>query len=129
MQDKLFRKGLVVGIIFLFIRVGIYPAIAVESKQSYDYDIGSFIICFISGTNKAKTSNDEYQLILNNGEGNDTMKVLGIARCIYGEVVLIEWLNIHVWKIKAERFIGISVNGFVFGIGLEVYVEPNYIPN
>jgi hypothetical protein len=120
---------LVVGIIVLFIGLGIYPAIAVETKQFYDYDIDSFIICFISGTYKEKTSNDKYQLILNNGEGNDTMKVLGIARCIYGEVVFIERLNIHVWKIKAERFFGISVNDFVFGIGLEVFVEPNYIPN
>jgi len=34
MRDCLFRKGLVVGIIFLFIGVGVYPAFAEDTKQS-----------------------------------------------------------------------------------------------
>jgi len=34
MRDCLFRKGLVVGIIVLFIGVGVYPAVADESESS-----------------------------------------------------------------------------------------------
>ena len=36
MRDRLFRKGLVIGIIVLFVGVGFQPAFAVESKLSTD---------------------------------------------------------------------------------------------
>jgi len=37
MRNVLIRKGLVVGIIFLFIGVGVYPAVAVESESSLNF--------------------------------------------------------------------------------------------
>ncbi|UCD14786.1 MAG: hypothetical protein JSW60_06660 [Thermoplasmatales archaeon] len=132
------KKEILIGsIIAVAILIGVsftsvvgYNAATPEIKHTISTKfIDHFVICFISGNYKTKTSNDEYQLILESGDGNKTMKVKGIAIYLYGEFSGFDFYKIQVWNIKAKRFIGISYNGFVFGIGLkEVYVQPDYIP-
>ena len=135
-----FKKGLVVGIIILFIGVGIQPAFANEVsitttsdiEEDFDYPyIEFFSICLISGNYKTKTSNDEYKLILDSGYDNKTMKVEGITFYYYAaKVPSFGYDKVQVWKIEATRFLGIAIFGFVFGIGTGVRVEPMpYAPN
>ena len=134
MKGSWYKKGLVVGIIILFIVVGIQPAFANEVsitttsdiEEDFDYPyIEFFSICLISGNYKTKTSNDEYKLILDSGYDNKTMKVEGITFYYYGaKVPSFGYDNVQVWKIEATFFFGISFNGFVFGIGTGVRVKP-----
>jgi hypothetical protein len=44
MGDKLDRKGLIVGIIILFIGAGIYPAIAIKNKMLTTENISDELI-------------------------------------------------------------------------------------
>jgi hypothetical protein len=44
MGDKLIRKGLAIGIIFLFIGAGVYPAIAFKNKMSTTENISDELI-------------------------------------------------------------------------------------
>ena len=134
MQKGLIRKALVLSVIVLFIGVGIQPVFAnevsiisiSEIKDSSEYPyIEFFSICLISGKYKTKTSNDEYKLILDSGYDNKTMKVEGITFYYYAaKVPSFGYDDVQVWKIEATWFLGISFNGFVFGIGTGVYVEP-----
>jgi hypothetical protein len=133
MQKGLIRKGLVFSIIVLFISVGVQPIFAdesitttqdIEENSEYPY-IEFFSICLIAGNYKTKASNDEYKLILDSGYDNKTMKVEGITFYYYAaKVPSFGYDKVQVWKIEATWFLGISLNGFVFGIGTGVRVEP-----
>ena len=129
------KKAFVIGVILLFLGVGFQPVLANEDKtniidstikeDSNYLEIDAYVFCLIFGTYKTKTSNNEFQLILDSGKNNRTMVLAGTLRLWdWGKYPVFYRHTNRVWRIMAWRFMGISLNGFVFGIGFNVEFEP-----
>jgi len=121
MKHKLV-KGLVLGIIVLLILVSL-PAVSendIENPKENSEIIDYFWFGIIYGVYKTKSSNDDYQLILDTGSFNkEYINIRGLARICLGDRYMIYFTHTSAHVIKAVRFIGYCNHRLVFGFGFK----------